>query len=67
MSAGTPHRTRGSVQTRLPWWGLVLPAVAFAVLFALLATPAAPESGTALAATGALSHLVDFVQHSMGA
>ncbi|MEU5431049.1 hypothetical protein AB0H73_36345 [Streptomyces olivoreticuli] len=66
MSAGTKHRTHGTVQTRLPWWGLVLPAVAFVTLFLLLSSPASAESGTTTGATGSLARVVQFVQHTLG-
>ncbi|RLV08124.1 hypothetical protein CTZ27_04630 [Streptomyces griseocarneus] len=72
MPGGTPHRPRGTartVQTRLPWWGVALPAVAFALLLFLLAGPAAsasPESGSTLGAAGALARLVAFVQYALG-
>lgn len=51
-----PARTRSrshscassdSVEIRLPWWSVVMPAVAFVVLFLLIADP-----GQAQAATG---------------
>ncbi|MCC3771220.1 hypothetical protein K6I34_004070 [Streptomyces sp. UNOC14_S4] len=73
MPGGTPHPPRGTArtaQTRLPWWGVALPAAAFALLLFLLAGPAAPaspESGTTLAAAaGALARLVAFVQYAIG-
>lgn len=46
----TPSATV-STGTRLPWWGLVLPVLAFAVLLALLATSgqAQGESSAVLA------------------
>jgi hypothetical protein len=37
----------GPAQTRLPWWALVLPAVAFAALLALLSAGSADASAAA--------------------
>lgn len=34
--SGHAQATAGRAQTRLPWWGVVLPAVGFAVLLLLL-------------------------------
>jgi hypothetical protein len=47
------------VDTRLPWWALALPTVAFVVLLALILNPS-----DAHAATGdpAVTHLVERVQ-----
>jgi anti-sigma-K factor RskA len=43
MSARThtrPHpATTGGVDSRLPWWGLALPALAFVALLALILNP----------------------------
>ncbi|MEV6674112.1 hypothetical protein [Streptomyces sp. NPDC051162] len=66
MSAGTKHR-HGPVQTKLPWWGLVLPAVAFVALFLLLASPASSEPHGTTGAMGSVARVVDFVQHTLGA
>ncbi|MEW2050340.1 hypothetical protein [Streptomyces sp. NPDC005476] len=63
MSA--PTRTRphpavpGGVDSRLPWWALALPMLAFTVLLVLILNPA-----DAQAATGdpAITHLVERVQ-----
>ncbi|MER7181939.1 hypothetical protein ABT404_21050 [Streptomyces hyaluromycini] len=55
-----PHpATRGSVDIRLPWWALALPALAFAALLILILNPA-----DAHAATGdpAVTHLFERVQ-----
>jgi hypothetical protein len=41
----SPTRTEGRAATTLPWWGLVLPVLAFAVLLTLIADPA--EAGAA--------------------
>ncbi|WP_046727992.1 hypothetical protein [Streptomyces humi] len=54
-----PHpATPGSVDIRLPWWALALPALAFVSLLLLILNPA-----DAHAATGdpAVTHLVERV------
>ncbi|MEV2248544.1 hypothetical protein [Streptomyces sp. NPDC049970] len=43
----TPRPARGSVEVTLPWWAVVLPALAFAVLLLLILEP-----GQAHAAAG---------------
>ena len=65
MSARTLTRPRPAaaprrVDTRLPWWALALPTVAFLTLLALILNPS-----DAHAATGdpAITHLVERVQH----
>ncbi|MEV8597938.1 hypothetical protein [Streptomyces sp. NPDC052012] len=63
MSARThtrPHPApRGGVDSRLPWWALALPTLAFVTLLVLILDPA-----DAHAATGepALTHVVERVQ-----
>ncbi|MEV6181595.1 hypothetical protein [Streptomyces sp. NPDC052015] len=63
MSAPThtrPHpATPGGVGTRLPWWALALPTLAFVTLLALILHPS-----DAHAATGdpAIAHLVERVR-----
>ncbi|MGW7420567.1 hypothetical protein ACWGJB_10950 [Streptomyces sp. NPDC054813] len=55
-----PHpATPGSVDVRLPWWALALPALAFVALLVLILNPA-----DAHATTGepAVTHLVERVQ-----
>jgi hypothetical protein len=43
--AGTARRAGGAgAQTRLPWWAVALPALAFAVLLALLTSGSADAS-----------------------
>ncbi|WP_181805997.1 hypothetical protein [Streptomyces shenzhenensis] len=51
--------TPGSVDIRLPWWALALPALAFVALLTLILNPA-----DAHAATGdpAVTHLFERVQ-----
>ncbi|MEU3844484.1 hypothetical protein AB0E88_31205 [Streptomyces sp. NPDC028635] len=42
-----PHpATTGGVQTRLPWWALALPALAFVTLFVLILNPTDAQAGT---------------------
>ncbi|MBT2384201.1 hypothetical protein [Streptomyces sp. ISL-11] len=65
MSAGPNARTSGTVQTRLPWWALVIPVVAFASLLALLTVPASAEPGSAHGGPGAVSRVVEFVQTAL--
>ncbi|WP_434588339.1 hypothetical protein [Streptomyces sp. A5-4] len=50
------------VEMRLPWWAVVLPAIAFAVLLVLIAGP-----GQAQAASGdpAVTHLMERIQQSL--
>ncbi|GGL82527.1 hypothetical protein GCM10010129_27870 [Streptomyces fumigatiscleroticus] len=63
MSARThtrPHpATTGGVDIRLPWWALLLPALAFVALLTLILNPSHAQ-----AATGdpALTHLLERVQ-----
>ncbi|MFD7703875.1 hypothetical protein [Streptomyces caelestis] len=63
MSARThtrPHPApRGGVDTRLPWWALALPTLAFVALLTLVLNPS-----DAHAAVGepALTHLVERAQ-----
>ncbi|MFF4584834.1 hypothetical protein [Streptomyces sp. NPDC001388] len=54
-----PAAAPARVDTRLPWWALALPTLAFAVLLVLMANPS-----DAHAATGdpAITHLVERVQ-----
>ncbi|MFH8449642.1 hypothetical protein ACH4CD_10380 [Streptomyces fungicidicus] len=66
MSAHThtrPHPApRGGVDTRLPWWALALPTLAFVALLTLVLNPS-----DAHATTGepALTHLVERAQQLM--
>ncbi|MFI1256491.1 hypothetical protein ACH4U6_22345 [Streptomyces netropsis] len=66
MSAGTRPRTPGTTaQTRLPWWALVLPAVAFVGLLVLLASPASADTGSTAVGEGTVSRVVEFVRHAL--
>ncbi|WP_329188609.1 hypothetical protein [Actinacidiphila glaucinigra] len=47
----------GGTQTRLPWWALALPALAFAALLALVVGPGATEASAA-EPVGQLLHAV---------
>jgi hypothetical protein len=39
VSSHSLHTRTPPVQTRLPWWAVALPALAFAALLALVAAP----------------------------
>ncbi|MBY8880378.1 hypothetical protein K7862_22465 [Streptomyces sp. PLK6-54] len=65
--ARTGTRQQNAVQTRLPWWAVALPAIAFATLLALIAggpasadasgaAPGADTFGRIAAAIGGLLH-----------
>jgi hypothetical protein len=59
-------RRTGAVQTRLPWWAVALPAVAFAALLALISGGSA-DASTAAPAGDVLSRLAtalpDLLRH----
>ncbi|MFE9437412.1 hypothetical protein ACFYO2_00100 [Streptomyces sp. NPDC006602] len=63
MSAPThtrPHpATRGGVDSRLPWWAVALPTLAFIVLLALILNP---TDAQAASSDPAVTHLVERVQ-----
>ena len=63
MSAPThtrPHpAASGGVDTRLPWWALALPALAFATLLVLILNPA---DAHAAGSDPVITHLVERVQ-----
>ncbi|MFF8035312.1 MULTISPECIES: hypothetical protein [unclassified Streptomyces] len=50
---------RGGVDTRLPWWALALPTLAFLTLLALVLNP---SDAHATAGEPALTHLVERAQ-----
>ncbi|MEV0980979.1 hypothetical protein [Streptomyces sp. NPDC049915] len=55
-----PHSsTTGGVQTRLPWWGLALPALAFVTLFVLILNP---TDAQAAAGEPAITQLLQHLQ-----
>lgn len=61
MSASTPvptDRRVAAVGHRLPWWSVVLPAVAFAVLLLLIAGPGQAHAVTVPSDGQGLAHLV---------
>ncbi|GAA1510255.1 hypothetical protein GCM10009730_13380 [Streptomyces albidochromogenes] len=65
MAARAHTRTNppaSGLDTRLPWWAVVLPALAFAVLLLMIAGP-----GEARAATGdpSVTHLVERIQQTL--
>jgi len=68
MSALTHTRThpapKGRVDTRLPWWALVLPALAFVTLLLLILNPAdAHAAGGDPAITDVLQQVQQSVLH----
>ncbi|MER6675669.1 hypothetical protein [Streptomyces sp. NPDC000983] len=66
MSAPTqtpPHPAhRGGVDTRLPWWALALPVLAFVALLVVVLDPAEAHAATA---DPAITRLLEHVQHLM--
>ncbi len=67
---GSPRRGHGErPQTRLPWWAVALPVIAFATLLALLgggsadASTAASGSGIFSSFAGLLTALGDLLRH----
>ncbi|WP_455355780.1 hypothetical protein [Streptomyces sp. SYSU K217416] len=66
MSARTQTRSiapaRGGVEARLPWWAVLLPAIAFAVLLLLIVGP-----GEAHAAGGepGVAELLERIQQTL--
>ncbi|MBH1936466.1 hypothetical protein I5Q34_19665 [Streptomyces sp. AV19] len=58
------HDPTRSAQTRLPWWAVVLPVLAFVALFVLLAAPApAPAAEGAADGPGPPARIVLLVGH----
>ncbi|MEU1077439.1 MULTISPECIES: hypothetical protein [unclassified Streptomyces] len=66
MSARTHTRSTqpadGRADFRLPWWGVVLPTVAFVVLLVLIT---GSHDAQAAAGDPAISRLMDRVQHTL--
>jgi anti-sigma-K factor RskA len=60
---GPRPAVRGGVDSRLPWWALVLPVLAFAALLALILDPAKAHATTA---DPAVTHLVERIRHLIG-
>jgi hypothetical protein len=52
--------TPGGAGTRLPWWALALPTLAFVTLFALILDPS--EAHAATGGTPAVAHLLERAQ-----
>ncbi|MFJ3906686.1 hypothetical protein [Streptomyces sp. NPDC090025] len=59
VRAGRPT----GVDTRLPWWALVLPAVAFVVLFLLIAGPGEAQAVTG--GDGGFGRLLEHFQQAL--
>ncbi|MEU6527169.1 hypothetical protein ABZ892_31165 [Streptomyces sp. NPDC046924] len=63
MSARTPTRPhpvlRGGADSRLPWWALALPALAFVMLLTLILDPADAHAATA---EPGITHLLERAQ-----
>ncbi|MFF2010334.1 hypothetical protein ACFVWY_14855 [Streptomyces sp. NPDC058195] len=58
----TTHPATGSVEVRLPWWGVVLPALAFGVLLLLIVSPGEARAATTdPAVSRVLAHLLALV------
>ncbi|MDJ0344867.1 hypothetical protein QMK19_20150 [Streptomyces sp. H10-C2] len=55
-AAGRPVR---GVQTRLPWWAVALPAVAFAALLMLIAGPGRTNTSAAAPAGHLIARIAD--------
>jgi hypothetical protein len=66
MSARThtrPHpATTGRVDIRLPWWALVLPALAFVALLLLILNP---SDAHAAGGAPAITHLFELIQRAL--
>lgn len=64
MSAGTHTRIHGpavqTAQTRLPWWALALPSLAFLALLTLLL--AAPEARAAAGGAAGVRELLELLR-----
>lgn len=64
-----PPAGRGvaGVQTRLPWWAVALPALAFAALLMLIAGPGRTDAGATASAGDVIARVADalpgIVQH----
>ncbi|MEU1854252.1 hypothetical protein ABZ499_34665 [Streptomyces sp. NPDC019990] len=51
--------TRAAIDSRLPWWALALPTLAFIALLALIMNPSDAHAATA---DRAITHLIERVQ-----
>ncbi|WP_435272756.1 hypothetical protein [Streptomyces parvulus] len=52
--------TRGGADTRLPWWALALPVLAFVTLLLLILNPADAHAATGQPA--AVAHLLEWLR-----
>ncbi|MET8182315.1 hypothetical protein [Streptomyces sp. NPDC005336] len=57
------HPADSSMEIRLPWWAVALPALAFAALLLLLA---GPTEAHAASGSGALPHFLGLVHQALG-
>ncbi|WP_156724386.1 hypothetical protein [Streptomyces apocyni] len=55
-------RPRAGIEVRLPWWGIALPVIAFAVLLTLLIHPVDAQAASA---DPSVSQLVEHVQTAL--
>ncbi|MFF3505182.1 hypothetical protein [Streptomyces sp. NPDC003247] len=55
-----PVAPSGGIATRLPWWALALPALAFVALLTLILNP---SDAQAAAGDPTIPHLVERVRH----
>ncbi|MEV6396317.1 hypothetical protein AB0M39_16315 [Streptomyces sp. NPDC051907] len=58
----THAKVSGGVETRLPWWGVALPMIAFVALLLLIADPAQAH---AAGGDPALGQLLERVQQTL--
>lgn len=64
-AADPAGRAHGTVQTRLPWWAVALPVLAFAALLALV-TGGGADAATAAPAGDVLSRAVTALSGVLG-
>ncbi|MFI1399627.1 hypothetical protein [Streptomyces sp. NPDC020681] len=58
----TRSHAQGSADSRLPWWALALPVLAFAVLLVLIADPA---QARAAGGDPAVGQIIEHLQHTL--
>ncbi|GAA4791726.1 MULTISPECIES: hypothetical protein [Streptomyces] len=61
----TRPRPPAAAGTRLPWWALVLPALAFAALLALITATGAVQAGDGAQGAGAVGALLAQVRETL--